>query len=346
VWAVFFAFISHNMVLPLVTPVGSALSASFALTGMLLVAAEHMRSRITGIFGTYVSPALVRRMIESGEEPQLGGVELPITAYFSDIQNFTMAAESLTPTELVTFMNDYFSTATDIITAQDGTLDKYVGDAVVAMFGAPVPCVDHAYKACVAALLVHGRSLEGRERWPNVVSRAPMRTQIGLSTGRAIVGNIGSRTRFNYTMMGDTVNIAARLEGAARRYGVQTLVTDATRVSAEKYGQDCVFRCFGGILLKGRQHSVRVHEVMGLRGQMPAAAIECKSIFDAGYEKLLARDWDGAAALFRQSARLEWYPVILPGQLTPSHFFLNWCGELKADPPGEDWNCVYVPPPR
>lgn len=346
VWAVFFAFANYNLILPLTAPLGSALSASFALTGMLLIAAEQMRSRITGIFGTYVSPALVRRMVDSGEEPQLGGVEVPITAYFSDIQNFTMVADSLAPAELVRFMNDYLSTATEMITAQEGTLDKYVGDAVVAMFGAPVPCVDHAYKACVATQLVHAKNMEFRERWPGVVSRLPVRSQIGLNTGRAIVGNIGSRTRFNYTMMGDTVNVAARLESAARVYGVQTLVSDETRMSAEKYGQDCVFRRLGGIAVKGRQLPVRVHELMGLRGRMPAAARECKRIFDEGFEKFLARDWDGATALFRQSVKLEWYPVMLPGQPTPSQFFLDWCDSLKANPPGKDWDGVYVRPAK
>jgi adenylate cyclase len=342
VWGIFVLFARYNLILPLVTPLGATLSASFALTGMLLLAVEHMRSRITGIFGTYVSPALVERMIESGEEPQLGGVEMPITAYFSDIQNFTMLAESLAPAELVRFMNDYLSTSTDNITAQDGTLDKYVGDAVVAMFGAPVPCVDHAYRACVAAQLVHAQNMEVRERWPQIVSRMPVRSQIGLSTGRAIVGNIGSRTRFNYTMMGDTVNIAQRLENAARVFGVRTLVTDATCVSAGKYGDDCVFRCLGEILVKGRQHPIRVHELMGLRGEMPAAGLECKRVFDAGLEKFLARDWAGALALFTQSAKLEWYPVMFSGQLTPSQFFKNRCEELLANPPGDDWTGVHT----
>ncbi len=342
VCAVFWVFSKYNLILPLVTPLGAALSASFALTAMLLLAAEHMRNRITGFFGTYVSPALVKRMIESGEEPQLGGVEVPITAYFSDIQNFTMVSESLPPARLVEFMNDYLSSSTEVITAQDGTLDKYVGDAVVAMFGAPVPCVDHAYRACIASQLVHAQNMEIRDRWPEIMSGAPVRSQIGLCTGRAIVGNIGSRTRFNYTMMGDTVNIAARLENAARVFGVQTLVANETRKSAEKYGDRCVFRYLGRIVVKGRQHEIGVHEIMGLRDRLPAAALECKRIFDEGMAKYLARDWDGAAALFARSAKLEWYPVMINGQRTPSQLFMEWSTVYKANPPGEDWTGVYV----
>ena len=340
VWAVFAVFSKYNLILPLVTPLGAALTASFALMAMMLLAAEQMRNRITGFFGTYVSPALVERMVESGEEPQLGGVEAAITAYFSDIQNFTALSETLNPSALVEFMNDYFSTVTGVITAQEGTLDKYVGDAVVAMFGAPVPCVDHAYRACVATQLVHAHLMDLRERWPDVTRT--LRSYIGLNTGRAIVGNIGSRTRFNYTMMGDMVNVAARLENAARAYGVHTMVTDETRVGAEKYGDRCVFRRLGEVRVRGRQHSIRVHEVMGLRDRMPAAGLECKRVFEAGLEKFLARDWAGAEELFARSARLEWYPVVLEGQRNPSLIFLERCAKLRANPPGPDWTSAYV----
>jgi len=339
----FALFAKTNRILPLVTPVSSALSASFVLTGMLLWAAERMRHRITSIFGTYVSPALVERMIESGEEPQLGGVEAPITAYFSDIQNFTMLAEMLTPAKLVELMNEYLSMTTDVITAQDGTLDKYVGDGVVAMFGAPVPCADHAYRACVATQLVHAQVMEFRTRWKGAVASYPTRTQIGLNTGKAIVGNIGSRTRFNYTMMGDAVNVAARMESAARFFGVSTLVSAQTRAEAERHGDRCVFRYLGKIVVKGRHSPVLVHEIMGLRDQLPAPAMECSRVFAAGLEKFFARDWPGAAELFAKSAPLEWYPVTLPGQKTPSQIYLERCRELLANPPPPpEWTGEFV----
>jgi len=342
--AAFALFAKANLILPLVTPLGAAVSASFALTGMLLVAAERMRNRITSLFGAYVSPALVEQMIESGREPQLGGAEAPITAYFSDIQNFTMLAESLSPEKLVELMNDYLSTTTDVITEQNGTLDKYVGDAVVAMFGAPVPGVDHAFRACVATQLVHARLLEFRSRWSSTEAAFPMRTQIGLNTGRAIVGNVGSRTRFNYTMMGDTVNVAARLERAARFFGVSTLVSGETRADAERFGDRCVFRYLGKIVVKGRQNPILVHEIVGLRNQLPPSAQECLQVFGSGLEKYFQRDWAGAAELFSKSARLEWYPVILLGQQTPSGVYLERCRELMANPPqaGENWDGVFV----
>ena len=332
VWAVFAVFARTNVILPLVTPLGAALSASFVLMGMLLVAAERLRHRITGMFGTYVSPALVDRMIADGEEPQLGGAEALITAYFSDIQNFTRLAEGLQPAKLVELMNDYLSVTTDVITAQEGTLDKYVGDGVVAMFGAPVACSDHAYRACVASQKVHAQVLEFRARWSGELAAFPTRTQIGLNTGRAIVGNIGSRTRFNYTMMGDTVNVAARLESAARFFGVQTLVSAETRAEAGRHGDGCVFRYLGKVVVKGRQNPVLVHEIMGLRDQLPASALECSQVFGAGLEKFFARDWAGAKELFEKSARLEWYPIVLRGQKTPSEVYAERCRQLMASP--------------
>lgn len=338
---VFWVFSTWQIVLPLVSPVGAALSASFVLMAILLLAAERMRHRITSFFGSYVSPALVERMIESGNEPQLDGVEVPITAFFSDIQNFTMMAETMPPARLVELMNDYLSTSTDIITAHDGTLDKYVGDAVVAMFGAPVPCVDHAYRACVASQFVHAQILDFHTRWGSILKQA-LRTQIGLSTGNAIVGNFGSRTRFNYTMMGDTVNVAARLESAARIYGVHTLVSDRTRKEAEKYGDKCVFRFLDKIVVKGRQHAIEVHEIMGLRDRLPPAALECSELYSRGVEKFYARDWNRAADLFAQSARLEWYPEQSPGDVTPSTVFLERCLFYKRTPPLADWDGAFV----
>jgi adenylate cyclase len=291
-----------------------------------------------------VSPALVERMIADGEEPQLGGVEKPITAYFSDIQNFTRLAEALSPAKLVELMNDYLSTTTDVITEREGTLDKYVGDGVVAMFGAPVSCADHAYRACVASQLVHAQVLQFRARWADSVKQFPTRTQIGLNTGKAIVGNIGSRTRFNYTMMGDTVNLAARLESAARFFGVSTLVSGETRAQCEKTGDCCVFRSLGKILVLGRQHPVLVHEIMGLRGRLPPASLECARIFDEGLAKYFRRDWAGAAELFARSARLENYPIILTGQRTPSEIYLARCRRLVANPPPADagWDGLFI----
>jgi len=215
------------------------------------------------------------------------------------------------------------------------------------MFGAPVSYTDHAHRACVATQFVHARIIEFRERWKGAALKFSTRTHIGLNTGRAVVGNIGSRTRFNYTMMGDTVNVAQRLESAARFFGVSTLVSEETRAGAERHGDRCVFRYLGKIAVKGRQAPIKVHEIMGLRDQLPAAAQECLQVFGEGLEKYFLRDWAGAEELFARSARLEWYAIVLPGQKTPSEVYLERCRELKDNPlagagDGADWDGVFV----
>ncbi len=342
----FFVFARGHFVLPLIAPLGAAFTTSFAALAWQLVVEEKQRSRIKGMFGTYVSPDLVDRMVEAGEEPKLGGVEARITAYFSDIEGFSTFSESLPPDQLVELMNEYLTACTDIVTAQGGTLDKYVGDAVVAMFGAPVEFADHAYRACVASQIVQQklgalrRKWEAEGKWPATVGR--MRTRIGLNSGSAVVGNMGSLTRFNYTMMGDTVNLAARLESAARSYGVDTLVTESTRQAAELAGDRCVFRYLDRIVVKGRTEPVAIYEIVGLKETLPATTRECLLIFGEAMERYLKQDWAGARDGFIRASRLE------PSQpddlhpINPSLLYVERCDAMAANPPGAGWNGVFV----
>src|SRR5699024_6002086 len=179
-------------------------------------------------------------MIASGQQPQLGGSEIYMTVFFSDIQSFSTFSEQLEPTKLVALMNEYLTAMTNIITDEGGTLDKYIGDAIVAFFGAPVKLDDHAARACVISQHMQKRldelsakwSHEG-DKWPQIIHH--MKNRIGINTGKMITGNIGSARRFNYTVMGDAVNLAARCESAAKNYGVYTMVTGETKAEAEKY---------------------------------------------------------------------------------------------------------------
>ena len=153
-------------------------------------------------------------------------------------------------------MNDYLSEMTDLLQAEEGTLDKYIGDAIVMMFGMPLPVNDHAWRACVAALRMQERHKALRQRWvesgrwPEIVEQ--MRTRIGINTGEAVIGNMGSRVRFNYTMMGDSVNIAARCESSAKTYGVYTVVTEMTLTAALKTVPDLFYRKLDRVIFKGR----------------------------------------------------------------------------------------------
>src|SRR5690606_35557930 len=153
-----------HLVLPLAAPVGAALSTSFVSLLWQVVEEQRQKRRIKGMFGTYLAPQLVERMVESGEEPRLGGHESEITPYFSDIQSFSSFSEQLPAARLVELMNEYLTACTDIVQEEGGTLDKYIGDAVVAMFGAPIALPDHAYRACVAAHRVQARLDELRAK--------------------------------------------------------------------------------------------------------------------------------------------------------------------------------------
>ncbi|WP_334319604.1 adenylate/guanylate cyclase domain-containing protein [Termitidicoccus mucosus] len=347
VWISFEAFGHGHWILPVIAPLGASFTTCFAAIVMQLVEEEGQKRRIKGMFGTYISPELVNQMVESGEEPKLGGSEVPITAYFSDIQNFTQTAESLSPVELVEWMNQYLSVCTDAITQKGGALDKYIGDAVVAMFGAPVAQADHASRACVAACRVHQRLGELRKQWMLDFGARwggvwRMCTRIGLNTGVAVVGNMGSRSRFNYTMMGDTVNLASRLEAVSRIYGVDTLVAGSTRAEAERAGCPCVFRLLDTVVVKGRSQPVDVFEVMGLAEELPPMALECRGLFGEGLELYRRQDWDRAAALFMQASRLECTQTLIEGQLTPSRLFMQRCMWMKANPPPPDWNGIFT----
>ncbi len=343
--AAFWLFARFHWVLPLSTPIGAAFTTSFAGVIWQLVREEKQKGRIKSMFGTYVSPELVNRMVESGEDPKLGGAEVQITAYFSDIQDFSTFAETLTPPQLVEAMNEYLTACTDLITDNGGTLDKYIGDAVVAMFGAPVALPDHAYRACVASQRVQLQLEELRKRWSLdgqawTSSLGSMRTRIGLNSGAAVVGNIGSHTRFNYTMMGDSVNLAARLESAAKTYGVRTLVSEQTRQACEQHGKECVFRFIDRIVVKGRSQPVSIFEVVGLRSELNDSAHDCIGEFERGLTAYMKQDWEAAAAAFTKSVRLE--NANLSSELNPSWVFLQRCAFLRQNPPEANWDGVWV----
>jgi adenylate cyclase len=190
VWFVLTLFRDYHLVIPLVGPFGAAFTTSFAALIWQVVDEEKQKGRIKGMFGTYLAPALVDKMVDSGEDPQLGGVEENITAYFSDIQAFSSFSEKLTPPRLVALMNEYLTACTDIVQAEGGTLDKYIGDAVVAIYGAPLALPDHAYRACVSALRVHTRIAELREKWRHETERTGPRL---CSTSRR--GSASTRVR-------------------------------------------------------------------------------------------------------------------------------------------------------
>jgi adenylate cyclase len=348
----FFMFTHADWVLPMTVPLGAAFSAAFLGGAVQLILAQKQKSRIKGLFGAYLAPSVVSQMVDAGKEPTLGGVEEHITAYFSDIQSFSTFSEKLSATQLVELMNAYLTACTDIVQAEGGTLDKFIGDAVVAMYGAPLALPGHAQRACVAALRVQKRCSELREKWrnephknwPEIVLK--LQTRIGLNTGRAVVGNMGSETRFSYTMMGDTVNLAARMESGAKAWGVYTMCAEPTRRACEETDLEgqVVFRELGRVVVKGRTTPVPIHEMVGLKSDVTERTRAAIARFEEGLKKYYAQDWDAAAADFAASAELE---PMQPDEATgvvsnPSLVYQKLVVELREHPPGEGWNGAYV----
>ncbi|HVU36351.1 MAG TPA: adenylate/guanylate cyclase domain-containing protein [Opitutaceae bacterium] len=347
----FYLFNRSQLILPLVAPVGAAFSTSFAGLIWQVVEEQKAKGRIKGMFGTYLAPTVVEQMIESGKDPELGGHDSEITAYFSDIQSFSSFSEVLPSSKLGELLNEYLTACTDIVQSETGTLDKYIGDAVVAMFGAPVDAPDHAYRACFAAQRVQHRIGELREKWRSEGDKWPqlvhhLRTRIGLNTGVCMIGNMGSRTRFNYTMMGDNVNLAARMESGAKSWGVYTMCTESTRVACEQHRPGAlVFRALGRIVVKGRSQPVPIHEIVGLRENVSDRTREGIGVFEQALARYYTRDWDGALALFARSRDLEANQPDKASGIAgnPSLIYLTKVvPETRAETLPPDWDGRYI----
>ena len=348
----FVLFYKNHTITPLAVPATAGASTFFLGLIVMLVVEQKAKGRLKGMFGSYVSADLVEQMVESGEEPHLGGEETAITAFFSDVQAFSSFSELLTPTGLVDLMNEYLTAMTNILQEERGTLDKYIGDAIVAMYGAPIPMEDHAYQSVKTALLMQAKQLELRDKWALEEEKwgkcyglvKQMQTRIGCNTGTATVGNMGALDRFNYTMMGDMVNLAARCESGAKAYGAYIMITEETKLASEKTKDDIAFRYLDKIVVKGRSQPVAMYEPTGFMADLGQETQDCLDCFRQGIDKYLLQDWDGALKMFEKAKELEPNkPGVSPGvKDNPSMILIDRCKVMKENPPGDDWDGVYV----
>jgi len=332
----FLIFAKAEILIPIVAPLGAALSCTFVALLRQLTVEEKQRRRIKNLFGSYVSATVVEEMVERNTPPRTGGEEVEITAFFSDIVSFSPLAENLSPKDLVELMCQYLGECTTAIIGEQGTLDKYVGDAIIAMFGAPLSCLDHAAAACRAALALQETQSKLRERWLKegrwTDAVINMQTRVGLHTGPAIVGNIGSELRFNYTMMGDTVNLAQRVEAAAAHYGVEILVSGDTAQAAGQADPSLVFRAVDRVLVPGRHQAVELHQLLG-RGDdcrnfnrpRLAAYEEARSLYIRGL-------WADAREGFLRAVSAE----PLPSKKNPASVMVARCDRMLHRAPVEN----------
>lgn len=328
----------HGVWSDLLLPMASVLTGFVFVLGMRYLLEEKQKRFLHASFGTYISPHLIERMMESGNLPRLGGEERTVTAFFSDIQGFSSISELLSPTDLVELINEYLSATTRILLERGGTLDKYVGDAIVAMFGAPVELADPAGRAIEAAIAMQDALADLRGKWRNEGSRWPglvhdMRMRIGIHSGRIVTGNMGSDLRMNYTMMGDDVNLAARLESACKHYGTWILTT---RETLDATDSRFLSREIDLVRVVGKTEAVSTWEVLGLQSRTSASWKQCVEIWNQARGLYLAGNFADARDLFSRSLELEPFRGI--GKTTPSDVFIQRCEDYTASPPSEFWD--------
>lgn len=329
---------------PLLPGMAGGAAAAIAAMGLRYVLEERRRIFLQNSFKTYISPELIDQMVATGAYPRLGGEEREITAFFTDIQGFSTFSERIgSPTRLVELVNEYLSEMTRILTRGQGTLDKYIGDAIVAMYGAPVALDDHARRAVEAAVAMQERLADLRRKWQDEGDKWPeivhhMRMRIGLNSGPIVTGNMGSELRMNYTMMGDDVNLAARLESASKQYGVFILASDATVRAA---GPGWVVRELDSIRVVGKSEPVVVHEIVGRETAAPPSWKECVERFAAARRDYVEGRFARALEGFEACKPFEpWYGQ--PGvKNCPSDVFAARCRHLVEHPPAT-WDAVFT----
>ncbi len=317
-------------IMPLGVPVAFTLSLFLAQT-LYGYFVESRRSRsLTRQFGEYVPPEIVAEMAENPQLASMEGESREMTVLFSDVRGFTTISEKLEPRELARLINQFLTPLTKVIQKHRGTIDKYMGDAVMAFWGAPIPDTNHVMNALQAALEMHQavRELDAQfesQGWPKV------RVGVGLNTGKMNVGNMGSEFRRAYTVMGDAVNLGSRLEALTREYGVDTICSEHTRKAAP----DWAFRELDFVRVKGKLEPVAIFEPLGPKSGLTQTVKDEVVRFQAALRAYRARDWDRAEA--------EFFGLSQSGHpLKAYELFLERIAFLRKNPPAADWDGAFT----
>ena len=310
---------------PLITVLGLyVLNAAY---GFFTVSAA--RQQITRLFGQYVPPELAAEMSANPAHYTMTAQSREMSVLFSDIRGFTNFSENLSPTELADVLNAYLNTMTHIVQKQRGTIDKYIGDAIMAFWNAPIDVSDHATRAVQTALDMQAALPKLNEDfasrgWPHV------KIGIGVNTGRMSVGNMGSEFRMSYTVMGDAVNMGSRLEGITKQYGVGILATEATVATDPVHA----FMKVDDVRVKGKLKPVEIYEVLGEKATLPAEVLENARAFEAAFAAYQKQLWDEA------EGQLNALNTRLPRTLYT--IYLTRIALYRATPPDPDWDGVFV----
>ncbi len=313
--------------LNLIHPLLALAAAGVALTVYRYLTEEREKKWVRHAFQHYLNPSVIAQVLKDPSGLMLGGQKKVLTVLFSDIRGFTTISEGLEPEVLSQALNTYLDKMTAIVFDREGVLDKYIGDAVMAIWGAPMEQPDHASRACRAALEMMAEVNALHKVWDEM--RVPyFKIGIGLNTGPMVVGNLGSRLRFDYTVIGDNVNLGSRLEGQTKGYGVNIIVSQSTQNAAQ---EDYFFRVLDLIRVKGKKEPVAIYELVGPRDGREAPRFV--TLAEEAFRAYRQRDFEGAVRLLEQV--LEEKPEDAPAQLLKER-----CRDFLQEPPPEDWDGV------
>lgn len=322
-----FILFSHSIWLFLVAPL-FCFALSFIAELFLSYAMEGKQKKfIKNAFSQYLSPKVIDQIIIDPKKLKLGGEKRCISIYFSDVQGFTSISENLTPEKLTEVLNSYLSEMTDIILASGGTIDKYEGDALIAFWNAPADEADHARRCLEAAMNCQKKLAELRPKLASL-SGGQLYQRIGMNTGYAVVGNMGSHSRFDYTMLGDSVNLASRLEGLNKQFGTYTMCSQATKDEAVKFGSTLCWRELAKVAVVGKKEAVTVFEPM--EQDVFEAKKETIAVFEKGRDLFYNGDFMHALELFESQAVND----------PPCSKYAEKCRSLIATPP-QNWDGVW-----
>jgi class 3 adenylate cyclase/CHASE2 domain-containing sensor protein len=327
-FAAFWAFTTSAIALPVVAPALAMVVAFLGSTSYISVVEGRDRREIRRAFAKYVPPGVISALEADPASLKLGGEKRHVTILFTDLAGFTSLSETLDPHEVLVLLNRYLDAMATLVLEEGGTLDKYIGDAVMALYGAPTSVEDHALRACRTALRMQARLAEmnaaGAHGW------GALRMRVGINSGTPVVGNIGGRERFDYTALGDAVNLAARLEPACKTYEVGVMISGATRALV---GDAVVARELEVLAVYGKAEPVPVYELVALAGEDLGPRAEVLEHYEKGLAAYRGRDFEMALVYF--SAALE----CDPGD-GPSLLYAERCRTLLQSPPPEEWSFV------
>lgn len=325
-----YMFVERNTLLDVLYPLIAIIMVYGGIALYNYFVESKEKQYVKKAFEHYLSPAVIGKIMEDPGKLKLGGETRVLTASFSDIKGFSTISEGLTPDALVELLNEYLTEMTDIVMENQGTLDKYIGDAIVAFFGAPLHYDNHAELACRSALLCQKRLKKLREKWQGE-GKPLVEARLGINTGPMLVGNMGSHQRFDYTVIGDEVNLAARLEGINKQYGTYICISENTHAAI---GDAFAVRELDLIRVVGRATPVLIYELVDFAPEVTDATRQWLQIYHAGRALYKERKWEAAIASFEEAMALN-------KDDGASWTYIKRCRIFLATPPDSQWDGVF-----